>query len=85
MTTNYSIANPISVRITYDADLLDTQRPLIQNISELDWHEWLAANLTLGQDYQLLYSDSSCTLEFYSHSDFLRFEAHNDVKYMERL
>jgi hypothetical protein len=47
---------------------------LDQDITDLDWHQWLTANLLAGQDYQLLYWEDRVDVEFFdpaAHDDFV--------------
>jgi hypothetical protein len=45
-----------------------------QDITALDWHQWLSSNLLAGQDYQLLYWEDRVDVEFFNpaaHDDFV--------------
>lgn len=53
----------IAVPFTQDSD-----------ITSLDWHTWLEANLIAGLDYQILYWEDRVDIEFFdvdAHDDFV--------------
>ena len=50
-----------------------------QDITELDWHTWLTANLLAGQDYQILYWEDRVDLEFLTVEAHDNFVANNSL------